>query len=118
MPMKKLQKTRSQGWTDDRWHRSLGGLNSGQKKRETRSLGVCHCCSEDGKAETCANGFQTATAICNQQDNCIKKGKMERNKAFGKQTKSHGTKHLMISYMGKKINGSNIQQGWKMLQQY
>lgn len=43
---------------------------------------------------------------------------MERNKAFGKQTKSHGTKHLMISYMGKKINGSNIQQGWKMLQQY
>lgn len=48
---------------------------------------------------------------------------MERNKTFGKQTKSHGTKHLMIkiimiSYMGKKINGSNIQQGWKMLQQY
>lgn len=96
----------------------MGGLNSGYKKRETRSLGVCHCCSEDGKAETCANGLQTATATCNQQGNCIKKEELERNKAFGKQTISHGTKHLVISYMGKKINGSNIQQGWKMLQQY
>lgn len=96
----------------------MGGLNCGYKKRETRSLGVCHYCSEDGKAETCANGFQTATAICNQQDNFIKKGEMERNKVFGKQTKSHRTKHLVISYMGKKMNGSNIQQGWEMLQQY